>query len=46
MVRKAITRFIKNNILHPLKSFKLFIEEEVTSVQAPEKQSIHDEIGP
>jgi hypothetical protein len=48
MIRKATTRLIKseNNILYPLKSFQLFIEEEVTSVQAPEKQSIHDEIGP
>jgi hypothetical protein len=48
MVRKVITRLInyKNNILYPLKSFQLFIEEEVTSFQAPEKQSTHDEIGP
>lgn len=48
MVTKAVTRLIKDetNILYPLKSFQLFIEEGVTSFQAPEKQSIHDEIGP
>jgi hypothetical protein len=48
MFRKVIRRLIKdeNNILYPLKSVQLYIEEEVTSLQAPEKQSTHDEIGP